>query len=51
MIALDITLVCLLAWIIGSLVNILTEEKQQVLEAVKESDRQRAVDALYGRRT
>ena len=49
MIALNIVLVCLLAWTTASLVNIMMENNRQKVRAHHEADRKRAVDILYGR--
>ncbi len=49
MIAVNIALVCLLAWTTGTLVNIMTEKNQQTLQSMREADQQRTIDTLYGR--
>ena len=49
MIAIHIILVCLLAWTTASLVNMMTENNRQKVQDLREADRKRAVDILYGR--
>ncbi len=49
MIAIDIVLVCLLAWTVASLVNIMSQKNQRTLQNMREADQRRVIDTLYGR--
>ncbi len=49
MIAIDIALVCLLAWTVATLVNVMSEKNQQTLQNMREADQRRTIDTLYGR--
>jgi len=49
MIAINIALVCLLAWTTATLVNAMTEKNRKALQSSRETDQRRTIDILYGR--
>lgn len=49
MIAINIALVCLLAWTTAILVNAMTEKNRRTLQHMRKADQRRTIDILYGR--